>query len=274
MKNLNRGHVRNRGLVAIVAVFVFVGAAAFAGIEASGAPEPQPELREVRDPRAVGVDVLTPDAVNPAVERLAAYTLGVMNDWPRALIPGADYASIAHDIAEASLEKPSSDPHADAVLLAALAYWEGARYSDYVDRGACNDESWRRYGVDIGPSHMSRFEDGDPRQMVASHRTNLWTAQELMHVGGDCDGSRAHTLWQIWPATDPSSPRYDVCRLDVISTSRRDAAFCALMIGRADPSLCSYTGEKPSLGCDKAELRFNFTVEALVKHPFKSFSSE
>ena len=238
------------------ALVVFAAACAFAGIEAaSGAYEPQPALRQAHVTRAVVEDV-SPDAVNPTLEHLAAYTYGVMESWPAALIPTASVAEVAHDIARASLRKPSTAPYQDAVLLAALAYFEGARFAGYVDRGDCNDKNWRVSGVEPGP-HKTR-----------GVFSTYWTSQELMHVGGDCDGGRAHTLWQIWPARDTSSPRYAKCKLDVISGDRSDAAFCALLIARADPSLCGYTGEKPNESCIKADQRVKFAVEAMKKHPF------
>ena len=50
----------------------------------------------------------------PKVERLSAYVLTVMRSWSPSVIPAADYVDVAHSIAVACLEHPSSDPAEDA----------------------------------------------------------------------------------------------------------------------------------------------------------------
>jgi hypothetical protein len=201
------------------------------------------------------VDEPVDDApMTPARAHLDQYVLDVIESWPDGNLPTVFLAELADDIAGAALDKPSSDPSQDAVLLAALAYFEGARFAEYVDSGECNDLEWRKHGFDTGPTH--RVKDGPS--------TPIWLASEQMHVGGDCDGDRAHTLWQIHPATDPSGPLYSVCKLDVITSSRRDAAFCALSIAREDPSLGTYTGGQ----MEKAEERLAWARKAIAAHPF------
>jgi hypothetical protein len=165
----------------------------------------------------------------------------VMGSWAHAVkdLPTADYHDVATDIASVV------DHHEDGVLLAALGYWEGARYAAYVDDGRCNDPAWRTSAE--GRWFMVRW--------------------------GDCDGGNAHSLWQIHPIIDPSSRLYASCSLQAIS-DRRGAARCALEIARASmtasSNLCGYTGEFEEIGCPKAEQRLTFTLEALAKHPFAS----
>jgi len=247
-----------------VGLLVFAGFCIFAGIEASGAPEPSPELHRAVSPRRAEVEESRADAVNPAVESLAAYTLSVMNDWPPSIIAHADYGKIAHDIAAASLERPSSEPPADAVLLAALGYFEGARYASYVESWECNDPEWRKTGFDTGPLHHPR-ERG-----VLAPETSVWLSSELMHVGGDCDGGRAHGIFQLWYAVDPSAPLYVFCSKDALEGGQNGQAEarCALEIARTDSSLCGYAGERASEGCPKGEVRRKFALEALARHPF------
>jgi hypothetical protein len=242
-------------LLPILALVTFAGVCAFAGLEASGAPEPI--VFHKHEPfHRLPVDEPTNDAPDdPKREHLAVYVQDVIGMWPSAKIQEVSEIQLSYDIAAAALEKPSSDPSQDAVLLAALAYFEGARFAEYVDSGECNDPEWRKHGFDVGPVHHPK---GAPATLI-------WLADEQMHIGGDCDGSRAHTLWQIHPALDPSGPLYAACKLDVISTSRRDAAFCALSIAREDPSLGTYTGGQMA----KAEERLTFARKAIADHPFR-----
>jgi len=178
-------------------------------------------------------------------EQLTSYTLDRMKEWPPAVIPAVPYEPLARDIAQAALKRGSSDPAADAVFLAGLAYWEGARFAHYVDAGLCNDEGWRESGEDQG-----------------------WTASMLIKAGGNCDHGRAHTLWQIWPKDDPTSPLYAKCRSEIVTRDRVGAALCALAIASSDESLCRYTGETwPH--CPKAEERLEFARQALSAHPFQ-----
>ena len=202
-------------------------------------------------------------------EHLRAYVLDVMNGWTHAVssMPVADYDDVASDIATAVIAEPDDgqhcglmpsvdgfrrclwgvpswdSDHAKATLLAALGYWEGARYAAYVDEYKCQDPVWR----------------ASPE------------GQKLMHLGGDCDHKLARSLFQIHPIEDKESPLYALCNAAAIESGRLPAARCALeLAGRSMKStgnLSNYTGEfwgeHP-----KADQRSDFAKTALSKHPF------
>ena len=171
-----------------------------------------------------------------------AYILGIMSSWPPA-DPSMETVPY-HDVAETiALVTTSPD---DAVLLAALAYWEGARYAAYVDDGRCNDPAWR--GTQEGI--------------------------KTMHRGGDCDHGHAHSLLQIHPIDDRSSPIHALCATEIVDGSRVGAFRCGLEIARLSMketgSLVNYTGEWQSVEHPKADVRLRFARAALKKHPFKT----
>jgi hypothetical protein len=229
--------MRHTILLSFVAILAVLCVAA--GIAASS-PGPVHTARPKPTVRLLANDeVLTEAPPDPKLVKLKAYTLGVMRDWPPAKIPAVDYEPLAEDIARAALERGTAAPHEDAVLLAALAYFEGARFAEYVDGGRCNDAAWRATAA----------------------------ARALMRVGGDCDDARAHTLWQVWPTRDRASQLYEVCSAEAIA-DRATAARCALRIASLDPSLCRYTGERRV--CPKAWARLAFARRALAAHPFPS----
>lgn len=231
-----------------------------------------------------------PDADDPYVIHLAEYLAGdVIGNWTPAVkqVPAVAPGEVAWDIARAVVHEPE-DPgrcptvkatdgrkrclwgaagwnsdHAKAVLLAAVGYWEGARYAKNVDDGSCNDPVWR----------------ADPANAP------------LIHITGNCDGGRAHSIFQIWPRVGSvhDSPINASCDKDAVAV-RYTAARCALQILRMSMmqsgDLTGYTGEQPplswkeqamrSLGLDtgegswkqKATVRLEFARKALKKHPF------
>ena len=172
-----------------------------------------------------------PPAFDPAT---VDYLLTVMNDWPPAIIPSVPYRDVAESIATVT-----SDP-GDAVLLASLGYFEGARYAQYVDDGSCNDAKW------------VKSPEG----------------ARLMHWG-PCDHGLAHSIWQIHPQDDRSSPTHGLCSTSAVST-RVGAARCALDMAHrsiaATGNLSYYTGEWGELH-PKADERLGFAKRALKKHP-------
>ena len=181
-----------------------------------------------------------PPAFDPAT---VDYLLTVMNDWPPALqaLPSVPYRDVAESIASVT-----NDP-SDAVLLASLGYFEGARYAVYVDSLACNDATW------------IKTNEGK--------RLSGW---------GTCDRGptdrigRAHSIWQIHPVEDRSSPLYAICNQQVVDSSRESAARCALALAKnslkATGSLSWYTGEWGE-SHPKADERLGFAKRALKKHP-------
>ena len=201
-------------------------------------------------------------------DRLTTYVLSVMNGWTHAVsqMPVADYEAVASDIAQAVILEPEgpltcdtfaapdgkrclwgpgwNTDHAKAVLLAALGYWEGARYAAYVDEYRCNDLAWR------------------------ADQANA----RILHLGGNCDNGHAHSLWQIHPIIDRQAPLYALCNRDAVDGSRLGAARCALSIAassiRSSGTLTSYTGEfwgeHP-----KADIRLDFAQRAIAKRPWR-----
>ena len=208
------------------------------------APAPPVEL----DPTLVSVGAPAPAAVAPLEPAfdpaVADYLLTVMNDWPHTLkaVPSVPYRDVAESIATVT-----SDPK-EAVLLAALGYFEGARYAVYVDSLACNDAAWIK--------------------TAEGKRLSGW---------GTCDRGptdrigRAHSLWQIHPVEDRSSPNYAVCNQKVIDSSREDAARCALALAKSSlketGNLSYYTGEWNGPH-PKADQRYEFAKKAMKRHPW------
>jgi hypothetical protein len=194
-----------------------------------------------------------------------------MRSWPKGSreLQAVDLNDMATDIATAVLLEPmtilatgrscdkvhgsdrcfwpdgwSSDGD-KAVLLAAIAYYEGSRFSAYVDDGRCNDKAWRK----------------DP----ANART--------MKLGGDCDGGHAHSLWQIHAikAVRGSADHLEaICGIEHID-GRFEAARCALEIARRSMSergnLSWYAGESAYVH-PKADERLKFARKAVHEHPF------
>jgi len=233
-------------------------------VTAPVAPPPEPSAAPAPEP------VVDSDhGLNARREHLRAYVLGVMNDWTPAVpsMPVVDYGDVASDIATAVIMEPDdgqhcglmpsadgfrrclwgvpgwNSDHAKGVLLAALGYWEGARYAAYVDDGRCDDKAWR----------------SDPANA------------RMLHLGGNCDNGHAHSLFQIHPIEDPQSPLYALCNAAAVDDSRLGAARCALELAgrslRRTGTLSDYTGEfwgeHP-----KADQRLDFASRAVAKHPF------
>jgi hypothetical protein len=202
-------------------------------------------------------------------EHLRAYTLDVMNGWSHAVpsMPVADYGDVASDLSMAVIMEPDdgqhcglmpaadgfrrclwgvpgwNSDHAKTVLLAALGYWEGARYAAYVDDGRCDDKAWRNDPVN----------------------------SRMVHLGGNCDNGHAMSLWQIHPIVDQASSLHALCSPEIVSGSRLGAARCALALARMSMAsygnLVGYTGE-PIWDHTKADKRLDFAQTALTKHPF------
>jgi hypothetical protein len=271
----------------VILICLAATSAAPAPVAAVEAPAAAPTTAEPPPipPLELPVD---PDSGDPYVIHLAEYLAGdIIENWTPAVrqVPAVPPGVVAWDVARAVVHEPQ-DPghcatftatdgrkrclwdvpgwnsdHAKAVLLAAVGYWEGARYAADVDNGNCNRIDWRQ----------------DPANAT------------LIHIMGNCDGGRAHSLWQIWPRVGPAhdSPINASCDKDAVAV-RYTAARCALQILRmsmmATKDLTGYTGETaPSWKEDairpldttegswkqKATVRLEFARKALKKHPFK-----
>jgi len=255
--------------------------------EETTAAAPDPDWRDAIPALELEPD---PDEHDEYMGHLAGWLLeDIIEHWTPAVkqVPAVFLPAVAYDVARAVVHEPE-DPghcghiitsdgrkhclwgvpgwnsdHAKAVLLAAVGYWEGARYAKSVDNGDCNDPAWR----------------ADPANAA------------LIHIMGNCDGGRAHSIFQIWPRVGPASdsPINVSCDKDAVAV-RYTAARCALQILRmsmmAKSDLTGYTGETPplswkeqtmrSLDLDtgegswrqKSTVRLEFAKKALKKHPW------
>jgi hypothetical protein len=269
-------------LVALVALLAWTPAAATVDAPAHSdtiavdAVPTAPAVEAAPVPTETPVVVDSRSEAEKRHEQLRAYVLDRMNGWTHASaqMPVASYDDIADDIATAVLSEATDSPgcsllpsndgqrrclwtpgwntdHAKATLLAGLAYWEGARYAKYVDELLCDNLAWR--------------ED----------RANA----ALIHLGGNCDNGRAHSLWQIHPIVDRASPLYGLCNTERVDGSRLGAATCALAIARSSiqgtGDLSGYTGEPPfEGGHPKADKRLDFVRLAVAKHPWAPLQPE
>ena len=226
-------------LAALIAALACVGSIRFVQADAAPAVVVAPVPSAPAAPPAAALE-LPVQVVSVEQAALESYAFTIMNGWTHAVpqMPVADYASVAHDIGMVS-----ATPH-DAVLLAGLAYWEGARYAAYVDDGSCNDPDWRKSAEGV----------------------------HLMHLGGNCDNGHAHSLWQVHPIEDATSSLYALCNKDVVDFDRLSAARCALTMANASlarqGNLSDYTGEW-GFEHPKADVRLDFVKHALATHPFQ-----
>jgi hypothetical protein len=187
--------------------------------------------------------------------------------------------SIAHDVATAATVEYGAWPNDPgnarmAVLVLGLGF-EETLFRGYVDDGRCNSKSWQSTPEGIN----------------------------LTRIGGTCDGTLAHSVWQIhtgdgilllnnkgkgqdWmhvietvpqrildeDAKTPMGLRQYVDGENII-TDRLLAARTAWRIARQAlrigkfQSLCAYTGELNGV-CPKGDIRLNFANGWWQNHPF------
>ena len=163
---------------------------------------------------------------------LATYLVAIISHWAPAAVPSVPVEDVARDIAAAVTTSGPVWPgergeKRSAVLLASLAYWEGARFAAYVDRLDCN--RWQAPGA---------------RKPVE--------AQHLLPFG-HCDHGKAFSLWQIWPRDDERAAMSD----------RFYAATRALELVKASyaarGNLSAYSGESADAH-PKADIRERFAA--------------
>ena len=181
-----------------------------------------------------------------ATDGLRDHALAAMNKWPTALheVPHADYDEVAWDIAKVvdqegpitTREKVPGGPWSQersVVFMAALGWWEGARFAAYVDDGRCND--WMAMAL----AHPIRRPDSKTgiSTLFPDFRVLSPEARRLIAFG-DCDSGHAYSLWQVWPHGDFTADRL---------RERREAARAALLKARQSfalrGNLSCYTGE-------------------------------
>lgn len=259
--------------------------AMFAVASLSGAPYDsceQPVETSSRFIEPLVVEASHPDAPGAACtsvahdgadesESLAEYVLEAMRTWNRGRMAGSAtrLPEIARDIAHVALDEPQVWPESDgareAILLAAIAWWE-TRFRDYVDDGSCNRwarEAYRRTGK-------------------LTLKVLAPEAQQLMAIG-TCDGGLAASIWQIHfgmgIVIDEHGGWHFASGRDLGITreramrNRRDAARVALAMARqsiqAGVGLENYVGGGDPIARKKrARDRLEFAERYSRAHPF------
>jgi len=194
----------------------------------------------------------------------------------------ARIASIARDVAIAAKVEfgawPDEPSNARTAILVLGLGFEETLYRDYVDDGRCNSWDWQKSSE----------------------------GQALVGIGGNCDGTLAHSIWQIHLGDDgillpdysgkgqdwrhlASKPPQRLLDEDAkrplglrqvvdgenILQSRLLAARTAWRIARQAlrvgkfRNLCAYTGELRGV-CPKGDIRLDFANNWWTRHPFPS----
>jgi hypothetical protein len=153
-------------------------------------PEPNPILVQYLNDSAVSWTHLPDCSAEDKTDEEAKKAKVRCDSWETIERETADQTrariqNIAEDIAQAAAVEASpykNDPHSArmANLVASVAFYE-SRFRGYVDDGRCNDRKWQGTPEGI---HFTR-------------------------IGGNCDSSNAHSLWQIhisraWMLTAPT----------------------------------------------------------------------
>ena len=179
-------------------------------------------------------------------DALAAIVLSTILRWTpaAAAVPHVDYAELAADVAAAVVAEgpiwPSdTSGRRTAILLAAIAYWEGARFAAYVDNLDCN--RWA--------TTPAALRSAEARRLLAF---------------GHCDGGNAYSLWQIHPQTWRTPGRGVLVVTGDMLADRRTAARVALVMARSSfeafGDLSGYTGERGAADHPKARKRERFAA--------------
>lgn len=149
--------------------------------------------------------------------------------------------SIATDIATVTLAEERAfdnddDGQKTALLLVSIAHYEtGRSWAEWIDSGACNDPAWRE-------------------------KHALWMR------GGDCDSSKAWSMWQIHVPGDS----VELGR--ALVANRKNAVRTALTIAReslkSGAGLCHYSGETYPR-CKLASMRLETARNWVTKFPYR-----
>jgi hypothetical protein len=271
-------------VAALASIAVFSARAQGAPETRLPAPPPVVELAPLPVPEVPAPVVAE---IDPRLAALTHYTLTVMESWQHAKgVDAVDYPTLAGDIAAVALAAKApavpgdGDRHRTAVLLAALAYYEGARFAAYVDDGRCDDwmhEAWK-HGIEVQTGGVSVFSHKPLTRLVPDRRVLPAEAQKILAFG-DCDGGAATSLWQIhsMTVTDDLTGEKEQMTEDKLR-DRRYAISMALMLARRamhSDNLSGYTGENCAIdGCSKANARLDFAKAAWKKHPYDPLPKE
>lgn len=189
-------------------------------------------------------------------ETLALWLAGIMGQWAPATVPSVPPGDVARDIADAVIEDGPVWPYGEtgekrsALVLASLAYFEGARFAAYVDSGQCNE--W----MEAAMEHPLRRPDSKTGIVTRFPNYAVLPAGARNLLGhGDCDQGRAFSLWQIWPRSGD-----DMLRRESLG-DRKYAAKAALYLVKrsygARGNLSGYSGESAE-SHPKADIRERF----------------
>jgi hypothetical protein len=262
----------------VAGLLALAAACAFAGITADA--QPLVVLPQRPTPREPMDEPMSDAPSDSDVEALGFDIAFAAKDWPEAVIPHAALRDVANDIAMAVLHsgdpaypglpvvvgkcpipmdrgdwRMTNDAEARGILSLALAYFEGARFASYVDEELCNDRGWRKDGVEEQEGTLHRS-----RQHGMTFQTSIWTSEELLHIGGHCDGGLAFSFWQVHIDSgllsyDPHMVTAEKMKDRVYAASVGLAMACRSL--KATGSLVGYTGERLSFH-PKADERLNF----------------
>lgn len=148
--------------------------------------------------------------------------------------------AIASDIAEVALSEERAfdgddDGQQTALLLVSIAHYEtGRSWASWIDSGKCNDEKWR---------------EGHPQ----------WIK------GGDCDGGKAWSMWQVHPPND--DPKIGHTYVADRKAGIRAALEIARRSLKAHVGLCYYSGETAP-HCRLASMRLETARNWIAKFPW------
>jgi len=169
---------------------------------------------------------------------LALYLLTVLTiiapklDMTRARSISTDIAAVV--VSDERAFRDDADGHKTALLLLSIAHFEtGKSWAAWIDDGRCNDPAWR-----------------------ATHASWL--------RGGDCDGGRSYSMWQLLV---PGNPRYGKSLVANRQLAVRAALAHARMSLQLNGNLCAYSGERPP-HCSKAKTRLETAREWAERFPY------
>jgi hypothetical protein len=241
-------------------------------------------------------EAITVEAASPDNDTLVRYLYDSMRTWTsmpseegdpadavrasrnaysrtRLAMTASDIVTVVRD--EEPIFEGDADRSKSAVLVATVAFFESG-FSEYVDKGQCNDWNWKHPKA-TGP-------DAVPADEIKRRKALL--------AAGPCDGGLAYSDWQIHPfdgmfrdgmvlldgprawafAADVNDGKeHEIIHGKDMIEDRSKAARVALhmlrrALGHGPSNLCGYTGERGD--CPKGAKRLNFALDWSRKHPF------
>lgn len=220
----------------------------------------------------------------PDCARLAAYTLDAMKAWaPVSVQPrpgetlerarkryidrrletpgqaeeryariGNEIAGVVSDPSEAPVWQDDVKKSRTAILVAAIAFFEGSRFHVAVDDGRVNDRAWRTSA--IGKRTMALTGDSDGGWAIGRYQLHVECGGIALTPSGFHTGCSADGYPAIPVATIKSDTRIQT-RIALHELRQSIAG-----------GLCGYSGEPGP--CPKAQERLDFAARWCATHPF------